>query len=445
VGENTVWFAAFKAAVLKAMALGAMVAPLSASPSAVIPASQLTGPAPAGVAVFVGYADSVRANAVNFPTPWYGSPATTFEGCAPPSACSYDAGSVRVVNNSSAAITVNSVAVHLDTCTFTGWPSAILAPGADLVLTQLASQEADGCTPGAASMDTSDLGAGGASYGGCTSNGIIPVVELTVNGLTSSYADSGQVLNTGGVDWGICSGNESTQWTVIGHAPCRGSLLSLTPPAQSHQVLSNATVTATFTNSCGQPLSNTAVSFAASSGPNVGLTGAGVTNAQGQATFTYSSSKLGTDTWAASVSNLAGSIPSNSATVTWTLNFAGNGGSFVIGDLEAASTGHVLFWGAQWWKQDPMKGGAAPAAFKGFELSNPAPTCGQTWTTRPGNSPPPPATVPGLMGVIVSSHITQTGSTISGDIVHIVVVRTDPGYGPNPGHAGTGVIIGQIC
>ena len=49
------------------------------------------------------------------------------------------------------------------------------------------------------------------------------------------------------------------------------------------------------------------------------------------------------------------------------------------------------------------------------------------------------------MGVIVSSHITQKGSVISGDILHIVVVRTDAGYGPNPGHAGTGTIIGQIC
>ena len=92
-----------------------------------------------------------------------------------------------------------------------------------------------------------------------------------------------------------------------------------------------------------------------------------------------------------------------------------------------------------------MSGGLAPAAFKGYELSNLAPACGQTWTTRPGNSPHPPATVGNTMGVIVASHITQKGSTISGNILHIVVVRTDPGYGPNPGHAGMGTIIAQIC
>lgn len=448
--DQTVWFAMFKAAVFKLLALGALAssiaAPAAAPPVAVSPVSQSTVGAPSGVAVFVGYADSLRADPTNFPTPWFGSPGTVYEGCAPTAACVYDAGSVRIVNNSSAAMTINSVAVHVDSCSFTGWPSAVLSPGADLIITQLASGAVGGCTPTPTDMDTSDLGPGGSNYtGNCTPNGLQPVVDVTMNGTTVSYVDSGQVLNTGGVDAGICSGNESIQWTVIGHAPCRGSLLSLTPPGQTHPVLSSATVTATFTNSCGQPLSNTAVSFAAAAGPNAGLTGSGVTNASGQASFTYSSGKLGTDTWRASVSNLAGNIPSNTANVTWTLDFAGNGGAFVIGDLENHSGAHVLYWGAQWWKQELMSGGAAPAAFKGLELSNPAPTCGSTWTTRPGNSPHPPATVPSVMGVIVSSHITQKGSTISGDVVHIVIVRTDPGYGPNPGHAGTGVIVGQIC
>ncbi len=458
MGETTVWFAWFKALLFKLLALAAfgssLGTPALSSPlaPATPPAQTATHPAvalpnasaPAGVGVFVAYADSVRADAASFPTPWLGSPATVFEGCVSTSACNYDAGSVRVVNNSSAPIALTGIAVHMDICTISGWPGATLAPGRELIITQLASGASEGCSAG--SMDTSDIGPGNTSYGGkCTPNGIIPVVDLTVNGTPTSYADSGQVLNTGGIDTGVCSGNESIQWTVIGHAPCRGSLLALTPPAQTEPVLSTATVTATFTNSCGQPLSNTAVQFAAGSGPNAGLTGSGTTNPSGQATFTYSSANVGTDTWRASVSNLAGTIPSNTATVTWTLNFAGNGGAFVIGDLENHANGHVLFWGAQWWKDDPMTGGLAPAAFKGFELSNPAPTCGGTWTTRPGNSPHPPATVAPIMGVIVSSHITQKGPTISGDIVHIVVVRTDPGYGPNPGHAGTGVSIGRIC
>ena len=454
MGDST-WFAIFKAAALKLLALTMAASPVVASHDITQAPAPTNAPtrtatasnaAPGGIALFVGYADSLRADPANFPTPWYGSPATVFHGCSPTASCVYDAGAVRVVNNSTQTVTVNGVAIHVDSCTLSGWPSSTLAPGADLVITQLGTGAADGCSSTVQTLDTSDIGPAGSGYSSnCTPDGLLPIVDLTVNGVTTSYTDSGQVLNTGGVDAGVCSGNESIQWTVIGHAPCRGSLLSLTPPAQSHQVLSNATVIATFTNSCGQPLSNTAVQFAASSGPNAGLTGSGVTNAQGQASFTYSSSRLGLDTWHASVSNLAGSIPSNNATVNWTLNFAGNGGSFVIGDRENVLNGHVLFWGAQWWKQDPMSTGLAPAAFKGLELSNPAPACGQSWTTRPGNSPHPPATVPALMGVIVSSHISQKGSTISGDILHIVVVRTDPGYGPNPGHAGTGTIVAQIC
>ncbi len=45
------------------------------------------------------------------------------------------------------------------------------------------------------------------------------------------------------------------------------------------------------------------------------------------------------------------------------------------------------------------------------------------------------------MGVIVSSSIDQKGSTTSGDSLEIVVIKTDPGYQANPGHAGTGTVV----
>jgi hypothetical protein len=49
------------------------------------------------------------------------------------------------------------------------------------------------------------------------------------------------------------------------------------------------------------------------------------------------------------------------------------------------------------------------------------------------------------MGVIVASSITNSGSTISGNTLHIVVVQTNSGYEPNPGHAGTGTVVAQVC
>ncbi len=421
--------------------LGALV--VGSTLSAVLPAS-----ASSGIAVFVSYADSLRANAVNFPTPWLGSPNTVFEGCAPVAACEYDGGAVRVVNNTSSAATVDAVAVHIDTCTYTGWPSAVLAPGAELIVTQLATGAANGCTLTPAQMDTSDVGPGGMRYSGnCTPDSIQPTVDVTVDGSKTSYTDTGQVLNTGGFDAGACplGNNESIQWTLVGSGPCPGSQLTLAPTTQTHEVLSTATVTATFANGCGQPLSNAAVEFSVLSGPNTGRTGTGTTDSNGQASFSYSSTRLGTDTLHATVTNLAGAITSNPVTVTWVVFFAPGGGAFVIGDREDVAGAHVLWWGAQWWKADLLSGGRAPASFKGFENSLSNPTCGQFWTTRPGNSSRPPKTVPAYMGVIVTSHVTKSGSRISGNILHIVLVKTDPGYRPAPGHRGTGVIVDVIC
>lgn len=126
------------------------------------------------------------------------------------------------------------------------------------------------------------------------------------------------------------------------------------------------------------------------------------------------------------------------------------GGSFVVGDLTVGPMSGAVgesetFWGAQWWKLNSLSGGTGPAAFKGFEDSTAPPMCGQTWTTDPGNSTPPPASIPPYMAIIVSSHITKSGSTISGDILHVVIVKTDPGYQGNPGHAGTGTIVAVVC
>jgi hypothetical protein len=123
------------------------------------------------------------------------------------------------------------------------------------------------------------------------------------------------------------------------------------------------------------------------------------------------------------------------------------GTSFVIGDLDAVVGRKVTFWGAQWWKKNHLSGGTAPASFKGFaNCTNPnPPTCGGTWQSDPGNSSHPPATVPADMTVIVSSLITKSGPIESGDIPMMVTIHTDPGYGPNPGHEGTGTVTSVVC
>jgi DNA/RNA endonuclease G (NUC1) len=122
------------------------------------------------------------------------------------------------------------------------------------------------------------------------------------------------------------------------------------------------------------------------------------------------------------------------------------GGAFVIGDnVNLTGGATVYFWGSQWSQNNPLTGGSGPASFKGFEGSNTSPACSGTWTSSPGGSSTPPATVPQYMAVIVASSVTQSGPTISGNITKIVIVRTNPGYGPSPSQTGTGTVVAVIC
>jgi hypothetical protein len=49
------------------------------------------------------------------------------------------------------------------------------------------------------------------------------------------------------------------------------------------------------------------------------------------------------------------------------------------------------------------------------------------------------------MAVIASSGASKSGSTISGSTARVVVVKTSPGYAPDPRHRGTGRVVGIVC
>jgi subtilisin family serine protease len=121
--------------------------------------------------------------------------------------------------------------------------------------------------------------------------------------------------------------------------------------------------------------------------------------------------------------------------------------SFVIGDLSAVVGQHVTFWGAQWARSNALSGGPAPSAFKGYadNTTPDPPSCGGTWTTHPGNSSNPPSTLPSIIRVIVASSITRSGSVISGNVPQMAIISVDPGYQPDPGHAGTGTVLSVSC
>jgi Big-like domain-containing protein len=130
-------------------------------------------------------------------------------------------------------------------------------------------------------------------------------------------------------------------------------------------------------------------------------------------------------------------------------------GAFVLGDLTTlAAPPLVTWWSHSWPTLNDLSGGLAPASFKGFAddvsslpTKSPANVCGTSLATHPGNSsdPVPAIGIPSYMGVLVASSITKTGSQIDGTWSAIVVVQTDGGYAPNPGHPGTGSIVATFC
>ena len=114
-------------------------------------------------------------------------------------------------------------------------------------------------------------------------------------------------------------------------------------------------------------------------------------------------------------------------------------GAFVIGDGNTAVGPHATFWGAQWWKDNELSAGTAPPAFKGFAVNVDPVNC--LFTTTTGNSASPPSgPLPPFVTVLVTSSVVQSGSTITGKVIGSIVVRTDDGYMPDPGHAGTGTV-----
>lgn len=122
------------------------------------------------------------------------------------------------------------------------------------------------------------------------------------------------------------------------------------------------------------------------------------------------------------------------------------GGNFVIGDGNDTTGATATFWADDWYLRNSVSGGIAPSSFKGFSnIPAGKTTCGGTWSTGGGNSPPPAGAVPQYTAVLVTDRATKKGKVISGTKPIIVVVRVNPGYAPSPGKRGTAEVLGQLC
>jgi len=136
--------------------------------------------------------------------------------------------------------------------------------------------------------------------------------------------------------------------------------------------------------------------------------------------------------------------PASATAATMSFAFLTAGG-FVIADQPAALGTTVTFWSSRWASLNSPSGGSAPSSFKGFAGAVPTLGCGSDWSSRPGDSAAPPVALPTYMAVIVTSTVSKSGNSVGGNTASMVIVRTNGGYAPDPGHAGTGTVIGVVC
>jgi PKD repeat protein len=183
----------------------------------------------------------------------------------------------------------------------------------------------------------------------------------------------------------------------------------------------------------------------------------GTTNAAGAVSCSISSvsgSTLGSKTVTASFGGDSYYLGSSDTKSVIVFAFPSRG-AFALGNLSVAGalpTSTLTWWSDSWASLNGVGAGLTVNSFKGFAekvmtlpTTSPASVCGSTFVTSPGNSAPPTSEVPSYMGVVVTHSTNKSGSSISGLWSKIVVVRTNPGYAPNPGHPGTGTIVATFC
>ena len=296
---------------------------LAAGPGA-LPARAAGGTA-GGLAVSVGYAEDKETNnpnPANFPVPWQGSPNTIFIGgpvvgqtqCGTLPSC-FDAGAIRLDNPTAADIAVSDLKADIHSSIPGGkvidlWGSFTVPAGKSVILTE---------NPPGDRATSDDFDSSGYPGNVCAPILVAPTVTTTIAGRATTLVDSTHVLDTGGIDQGYCASgsarNESIQWRPIGTAGSSSAALSLAPGVASAPVGGSVVETATLLDGAGARLANVSVLFAVVSGPNAGTTGTAVTDANGNAAFTYQDMAAGTDLVAASVTTIG--TFSSQAVVVW--------------------------------------------------------------------------------------------------------------------------------
>jgi hypothetical protein len=168
------------------------------------------------IAVFAGYYDTHHPSLPQpKPDPWEGSPNVTFVGRPDSESGGWDSSAVRVDNLTQGALRRVTVTVDIGSDSYALWGRRTIPSGASLILTQMGLETFDG-------SDTNPAGCYGCDPELCITavSDTIPVIHLRIGGRIASYFDTGQILNTHGVDSAGCPytgtrNDESEDWQAV--------------------------------------------------------------------------------------------------------------------------------------------------------------------------------------------------------------------------------------
>ena len=185
------------------------------------------------IAVYAGYYDTHHAiNPRPKPNPWLGSSNVVFIGQqdnqdGDPPTGAWDTSAMRVDNLSSFTLTGVVVTVDFGLRHFALWGTNNIPPGSHLILAQTEFENLDG-------SDLYPAGCYGCDPSLCNTEKSteVPVVHVTISGMTANYPDTAQTMNTGGYDGAGCPYvggelpetryDESRAWVLL-HAQGGGS------------------------------------------------------------------------------------------------------------------------------------------------------------------------------------------------------------------------------
>jgi len=196
-----------------------------------------------GVSVYAGYYDTHHPDHLRTkPNPWLGASNVVFVGVDDDGKGNWDSCGLRIDNNGSSSLSGVVVTCDIGSNHYALWGSRSIPAGSKLLLAQTAFQNFDG-------SDTSPAGCYGCDPKLCLTEVVstIPVIHVTINGVTTNYYDNTQVLNTGGADLAGCPdtggtrNDESTPWTQISTSSAKAVMAgadatSGEPPVEKRQL-----------------------------------------------------------------------------------------------------------------------------------------------------------------------------------------------------------------